>query len=235
MVINGRRQYGPLTQAPSIRRRSSRDVPFCDEAYDEDHIRIHGYHCTNRHHHYNWPSLSTEKYLLVGDSLIKFINRAKHLRVQAFPGARAQGLLNKVCKRQLRVEGYYIILAAIGTNDASDLTMPPRLAAMGIIMLMSQIRAINPMAILVVSGLLIRPKDQGTQVEYRRRLINTIVQQMCKERGYFFFKSWKCLMTGSNVRQRVYARDGIHLNRFGARHLYRRLEGNIRALEWRLN
>jgi lysophospholipase L1-like esterase len=179
--------------------------------------------------------LSTEKYILVGDSLIKFINRTKHTRVQAFPGVRAQGLLNKVIRRELRVERYYIIIVAAGTNDASDLTMPPRLAALGLIMLMANIRGRNPNAIIAFSGMLIRPRDQGTAVEYRRRLINTIVQGMCKERGFLFFKNWTCLMTGSNVRQRVYARDNIHLNRFGARHLYRRIEGNIRSLEGRLN
>ena len=235
MVVNGRRQYGPLTEAPSRMRRSIRDVPYCEDTYDEDHIRNHGYNCTNRHHHYNWPSLNTEKYLLVGDSLIKFVNRTKHTRVQAFPGIRAHKLLNKVIRKELRVEGYFIIIVAAGTNDASDVTMPPRLAATGIIMLMATIRAMNPRALLVFSGLLVRPKDQGTIIEYRRRLINTIVQEMCRQRGFFFFKNWRCLMTGSNIRQRVYARDGVHLNRFGARHLYRRIEGNIRSLEWRLN
>jgi lysophospholipase L1-like esterase len=100
---------------------------------------------------------------------------------------------------------------------------------------MRAIRAINPRALIVFSGLLVRPKDQGTAIEYRRRLINTIVQKMCRDHGFFFFKSWKCLLTGSNIRQRVYARDGVHLNRFGARHLYRRIEGNIRCLEWRLD
>jgi lysophospholipase L1-like esterase len=58
---------------------------------------------------------------------------------------------------------------------------------------------------------------------------------MCNERGYFTIKSWKCLMHGMNVRPRVYARDGLHLNRTGARRVYNCLEGNLTNLEGRLN
>jgi lysophospholipase L1-like esterase len=121
----------------------------------------------------------------------------------------------------------------VGTNDVADITMPCMLAAQGIVMLMSTIHAINPAAVIVFTGLLIRPKDVGTDIEYRRRLVNKIVYDMCTERGYICIKSWKCLMTRSKIRERVYARDGLHLNRTGARHLYKCIEGNITNLEWR--
>jgi hypothetical protein len=108
------------------------------------------------------------------------------------------------------------------------------LAAQGIIMLMVCMMSINPRALIMYSGMLIRPKDLGTAVEYRRKLINKMVKDMCKNRGIIFIKSWRCLMTQSNVRARVYAHDGLHLNRTGARHLYRCLEGNIVNVEGRL-
>jgi lysophospholipase L1-like esterase len=183
---------------------------------------------------YSWPSLSNERYLLLGDSLIKHINHTKHTRVISYPGARAHDLLIKVVRGEIPLARYRMIIGAVGTNDASDITMPPRLAADGIIMVMSRIAVANPRAILIISGMLIRPKDQGTQIEYRRKLINRIVQLKCREKGFYFFKTWKCLMTQSNIRDRVYARDGLHLNRYGARHVWRRLEGNIRSLEGRL-
>jgi hypothetical protein len=175
--------------------------------------------------------MSQEKYILLGDSLIKYINRTKHTRVMAFPGARAHDLMMKIYTGAIRVEQYQIAVCAVGTNDASDTTMPCMLAADGIMMLMSQIAAANPHCILVYSAMLIRPKDLGTSVEYRRRLINSIIQKKCKGAGYYFYKTWKCLMTQSNIRHRVYARDGLHLNQHGARHVWRRIEGNIRALE----
>lgn len=210
------------------------DVPYCREPYDDDHIRLHGYNCVNRHKLYSWPSLSKEKYLLLGDSLLKFINRAKHLRVIAIPGARAHDMLRRVCATQIRIEGYSLIICAIGTNDAADPTMPCKLAAQGISMLMATISSINPDAMVMFSGLLIRPKDIGTHIEYRRMLINKIVTDMCKSKGIRIIKSWRCLMTRSNVRDRVYARDGLHLNRMGARHLYKCLEGNITNVEGKL-
>jgi hypothetical protein len=209
-------------------------VPYCNSPYDDQHIRENGYNCVNRHRLYNWPSLNTQKYLLLGDSLIKHVNRTKHTRVMSYPGARAHDLLLKVCREEINVEGFQMIIGAVGTNDASDTSMPPSLAAQGIVLMMACIAAANPRAIIIISGMLIRPKDQGTVVEYRRKLINRMVELKCRERGNYFFKTWKCLMTRSSIRARVYARDGLHLNRYGARHVWRRLEGNIRALEWHL-
>ena len=102
-------------------------------------------------------------------------------------------------------------------------------------MLMAQIQAINPTAVMMFSGLLCRPKDMGTEVEYRRKLVNQIVFKLCNQRGFFCVKAWRCLMARLNVRPRVYARDGLHLNRTGARRLYNFLEGNITNLEGQLN
>jgi hypothetical protein len=130
--------------------------------------------------------------------------------------------------------GYSLMICAIGTNDASDITMPCKLAAQGIVMLMVSMKAANPEALIMYSGMLIRPKDLGTAVEYRRKLINKMVKEMCIQRGIIFIKSWRCLMTHSSIRARVYARDNLHLNRTGARHLYKCLEGNIINVEGRL-
>jgi hypothetical protein len=156
--------------------------------------------------------LSDEKYLLIGDSLLKFLNRGKHLRVISVPGARAHDLLVKVSTGQLLIGQHSLVIVAAGTNDVADLTMPAKLAAQGIVMLMVQIQALDPTAVIMFSGLLCRPKDMGTITEYRRKMVNQIVFQMCNKRGFFCIKSWKCLMVGLEVRPRVYARDGLHLN-----------------------
>jgi hypothetical protein len=42
-------------------------------------------------------------------------------------------------------------------------------------------------------------------------------------------------MIRSEVRSRVYARDGLHLNRTGDRRLYNCIEGNILNLEGQIN
>ena len=46
-----------------------------------------------------------------------------------------------------------------------------------------------------------------------------------------FIKAWKSLMNGLLIRDRVYARDGLHLNRFGTCFLYRCYEGTIKNIE----
>ena len=184
---------------PSRMHANSRDVPYCKVPYDDEHVRIHEYNCTNKHRIYSWPSLSDEKYILIGDSLVKFLNRGKHLRVVSVPGACAHDLLVKVSSRQIPFNHQSLVIVAAGTNDIADVTMPAKLAAQGIVMLMVQIQAMNPTAVIMFSGLLCRPKDMGTEVEYRRKLVNQIVFQMCNQRGFFCIRSWRCLMIGLNV------------------------------------
>jgi lysophospholipase L1-like esterase len=134
-------------------------------------------------------------------------------------------------KRQIRLENYMIIFCAIGTNDVARPETSATLAAESIMTLMWVIRKCNPTAILVILGMLIRPVDLRTPIEYKRRLVNTIVQRRCRAQGIYFRKAWKCLMSYSNIRRGVYARDNLHLNRMGARYLYEYVEGNITNLE----
>ena len=231
MFNAGMRQYGPLTQKPTKRRENRKEVPLCSQPYDDDHIRLHGYDCMNRHSVYNWPSLNQEKYLLIGDSLIKYINRCKHLRVVSLPGARAYDVFNRLMRRQIRLEHYNMIFCAIGTNDVACPDTSATLVAESIMTLMWVIRKSNPTAILVVLGMLIRPCDLGKPTEYKRRVVNSLVQSRCRAQGIYFRKAWKCLMTRSQVRVGVYARDNLHLNRIGARRVYQYVEGNIINLE----
>jgi lysophospholipase L1-like esterase len=166
----------------------------------------------------------------VGDSIVKFINRGKHLRVMAFPGARSHTIYEKVCSKEIDVALYDLVFVAIGTNDVSDPALTPSMVTTGIMNLMDTIHEFNPQARLVVVGMLIRPKDEGTAIEYQRRLVNNMVQQECKRYGIHYTKAWRSLMNGPALKPRVYAQDGLHLNRFGARFLYRTIEGNIRTL-----
>jgi lysophospholipase L1-like esterase len=151
--------------------------------------------------------------------------------VVALPGARAEDVFNRLMRRQIRLANYQLIICTIGTNDVASKETSATLVAEGIMTLMWVIRRANPTAILVVSGMLIRKADLGTPVEYKRRLVNTIVQRRCRVQGVKFWKAWKCLMTRSEVRRGVYAMDNLHLNRSGARIVYKFLEGNITNLE----
>jgi lysophospholipase L1-like esterase len=186
--------------------------------------------CKSPHYIYDWPALEKERFLLIGDSIVKFINRGKHLRVMAFPGATSHTIYEKICKREIVVEGFDLICLAIGTNDVSNEALAPSMVTTGIMNLMDTIHVFNPEARLVVLGMLVRPKDEGRAIEYRRKLVNNMVQGDCKRYGIHFTKAWRALMNGSYLKPRVYAQDGLHLNRFGARFLYRTIEGNIRTL-----
>jgi hypothetical protein len=225
-----RLRYGPSLAAPRLSKRHGRKMPYCTDPYDDRHIRIHGYSCMNCHTSYSWPALDVEKYLLIGDSIVKFINRGKHLRVMAFPGAKAHTIYEKICKKEIEVAGYDLIFVEIGTNDVSNLELTPSMITCGIMNLMDTIHVYNPEARLVVLGMLVRPRDEGTAIEYRRKLVNVMVKGDCKRYGIHFTRAWRSLMNGLSIKPRVYAQDGLHLNRFGARFLYRTIEGNIRTL-----
>jgi lysophospholipase L1-like esterase len=153
------------------------------------------------------------------------------MRVVAIPGAKAYDIFARLHTKQIRVENYSVIFLAIGTNNLTNMADPPTLIADSIMTIVYFIRLHNPHAMVAVCGMLIRPKDLGTFIEYRRRLVNTIVQKLCRAQGVIFLRAWKVLMTGSQVRSRVYARDGLHLNRTGANVLYRYLKGNLTNFE----
>lgn len=223
--------YGPTTETPRYTRRSSLHTPYCSEPYDEAHLKKWGYGCLNKHRSYQWPALAKEDYILIGDSLVKFVNRAKYMRVVAYPGGTAESVLNKMCQGDFDPSFQQIIVVAIGSNDVANLSHTPREITWDIMNLIDSLRLTNSSAMIAFSGILIRPKDIGTPIEQRRRLVNKLVQWCCNARGVYFMRSWKSLMNGSELKRRVYARDGLHLNRFGARFLYRYLEGNLKNIE----
>ena len=96
------------------------------------------------------------------------------------PGARAHDLLVKISSHQIPVINHSLVIVAVGTYDVADVTMPPKLAAQGIVMLMVQIQAMIPEAVLMFSGL---PKDIGAVLEHRRKLVNELAFKMCNQRG----------------------------------------------------
>jgi lysophospholipase L1-like esterase len=180
---------------------------------------------------YDWPPLGEENYLLIGDSLIKHVNKTKHMRVMAYPGATASTLIRKISEWEIVPDLYTIVIVAVGTNNTANLTEPPREILLDITNLLDTVKDTNPGAMIAYSGMLTRPKDIGTIVEQRRKLLNKQLERACRSRGIYFIKSWKSLMNGLLIRDRVYARDGLHLNRFGTRFLYRFYEGTIKNIE----
>jgi hypothetical protein len=153
------------------------------------------------------------------------------MRVVAYPGGTAQSILGKMCDSKFDPSFQQIIVVAVGTNDVANLTRTPREICWDIMNLIDSLRLTNSTAMIAFSGILMRPKDFGTPIEQRRRLVNKLVEWSCMPRGVYFMKSWKGLMNGHDLRRRVFARDGLHLNRFGARFLYRYMEGNIKNME----
>jgi lysophospholipase L1-like esterase len=138
------------------------------------------------------------------------------MRVVAMPGARAYDVFTRLMRNQIRLDRYAIVFLAIGTNDVDNADSRASAIIEGIMTLVFFIRKHNPTAVIAVSGMLIRPKNLCTPIEYKRKLVNTMVEKMCKRLpGIAFMRSWKCLMTRSGVRAGCYARDNLHLNRTG--------------------
>ena len=223
--------YGPSIELPRGHQRSNLRKPYCKEPYDEVHIKKWGYGCLNKHRTYNWPPMGEENYLLIGDSIVKHVNKTKHMRVISYPGATASTIIRKISNWEIYPDLYKIIIVAVGTNETSNLQYPIQEILVDVMNLLDTIRDTNPSAMITYSGMLIRPKDQGTQIEHRRQLLNKKIEGECKARGMYFARSWKSLLNGLILKDRVYARDGLHLNRFGARFLYRFYEGTLKNIE----
>jgi lysophospholipase L1-like esterase len=153
------------------------------------------------------------------------------MRVMAYPGATASQIIRRISEWEIYPDLYSIVIVAVGTNDISNLEIDTKDVLLDIVNLLDTIRDTNPSAMIAYSGMLTRPKDMGTRVEQRRKVLNKQIQRQCRDRGMYFIRAWRSLMNGMSIRSRVYARDGLHLNRFGTRFLYRMYEGSIINIE----
>ena len=63
--------------------------------------------------------------MLIGDSLVKHLNRAKHLRIRAYPGACTYDIYNRVWSGELDVCWHSMLICAVGTNDLCNLKVQP--------------------------------------------------------------------------------------------------------------
>jgi hypothetical protein len=107
--------------------------------------------------------------------------------------------------------------------------------------LLDTIRARNPSCKLVVSGIIIRPQDEITDVKFtrpgnrflilKRRFTNSVMEPMVEARGGTFLWTWLTLMTGSVAATGLYSEDGLHLNLKGIQKITKYLSKNLdRAL-----
>jgi lysophospholipase L1-like esterase len=148
-----------------------------------------------------------EKYLLLGDSMVRNVGAGKqNMRVEGFPGIIADQLRRVMENRDLGHSDAVVIL--VGTNDIR------RSRNLGYIMgevydLVNTAKTKFPGSRIVLSGVL-----RSKEVTWRRvGAANDRLEWVARCLGATFVdpNSW--------IRELDFGRDGLHLNRNGAREL----------------
>ena len=170
-------------------------------------------------------------YILLSDSIAKHVNRCKHTKVQAYPGATVKKIYHKLLRREISVTGMRLICVHLATNDVCDRSLSPTQIKHQLATLFRLLRFLNPGALLFYSAILIRPKDIGNYREAKREETNKQMEKWCRWTGIMFIKSWKAMLNGFNIRPGVYMKDGLHLTYYGAHQLRKCIEGFFKCME----
>ena len=117
-------------------------------------------------------------------------------------------------KQNVKVGEYRFIVVHLGTNDVSD-GRSADAAADDLRILLEVIRRQNMDAVLLVSGVLYRPKDD--RKTYQR--VNAYNREFKRVCGYFdsvlFLRTQTLFKSGSLLLTQLYDVRGLHLNREG--------------------
>ena len=114
----------------------------------------------------------------------------------------------------IKVEGYQFIVVHIGTNDLSNGRTAVEVS-WDLKELIELIRRSNSGAILLVSGVLYRPKDDRTTFR-KVNEFNVAMKRVCDHfRSVMFMRSHSLFKSGSTLLTQLYDNGGLHLNREG--------------------
>jgi len=116
--------------------------------------------------------------------------------------------------RSIKVEGYRFIVIHVGTNDLSNGRLVSEVS-LDIKDLIELIRQSNQDAVLLVSGVLYRPKDDRTTFR-KVNGVNVAIKRVCdRYRSVLFLRSQSQFKSGSMLLTQLYDNGGLHLNQEG--------------------
>jgi lysophospholipase L1-like esterase len=192
------------------------------EIMDMNHIMLYpgAEDCAAKHSRYVWPAMEHEAALILSDSLLKRIRYLKIATVHAIPGAKIERFTSEIRRGKISVYSQRAILVHLGTNNLSRDTAKEIRDKMET--LIDTIRAKNPSCKILVSGIIMRPQDEKSDIKYtrkgdsslaqKRRDANTLMEGMLRKKRGFLMKSWVPLMTGPIPNPGMYYKDGLHLS-----------------------
>ena len=141
--------------------------------FDEQHLRMTGPICRNKHTLFRWKGNKTRKATLICDSLGKWFRAMANTDTQAIPGINLDRAAQRVLDGTLNVQNYTTILIMIGTNDVEE--YEPTQITDKLAYLIEIIRARNTSAIITYNAIIFRPRDipeQMLEIECMYRLGN---------------------------------------------------------------
>jgi lysophospholipase L1-like esterase len=179
--------------------------------------------CSVKHSRFAWPAIDKEEAVILADSLFKRIRHLKRASVQAIPGGKIERFVEEITKGTIDVSFQRACLIHLGTNNlAKD---SPTVICEKMSTLVECVRARNPTCKIMVSGIIMRPQDEKTDIKYTRkgnptlaetrRKANDAMELMLRGCGGFLLKTWVPLMTGPIANPAMYYEDGLHLSDAG--------------------
>jgi hypothetical protein len=175
--------------------------------------------CKGRHCRYVWPAEQFEEALILSDSILRKVRYLRRTKVYAVPGADLDRLAQEIRRGKVDVSFQRAILVHAGTNNLQ--ANSPQEIRRKTEILVDTIRARNATAKIMISGILVRPRDEVNGGMYTRRghitlalrrQANLLVQRMIQARGDIYLKSWKCVMVNQGPNHLYYHTDGLHLS-----------------------
>ena len=200
--------------------------------YDKSHIEERGYHCGFRHTEYRWPARLERKFMILGDSIVKYINLCDFTEVVSFPGANIESVCWKLRLGNVDLEGIQILILHVGTNDFSN-----DISVEGIIgrfrRLITYLIQRKPELLIGISAVIPRPCDHPDLRE-KLALVNSSLHKLCRENPHTrFLASYRAFIdkTSKETLLNLFAQDKLHLNYAGTEVFKKFLIGNIRSLQ----
>jgi hypothetical protein len=132
------------------------------------------------------------------------------LQIQAIPGLNLSRAHAKMCSNELNTTGFLGLILHVGTCDFDDglspLEIREKMAAC-----LVYLQHAHPRTKLAVALILPRPQDNSVAKEKQRKITNSQLKRLCKEKGVLFANSIDVVRTAKVVDDKLYDDDDLHL------------------------
>jgi lysophospholipase L1-like esterase len=169
--------------------------------------------------------------LIVGDSIIKYLQPIEGVEVCPFPGATIGKINYLVTYGKIKFENADYVILHVGTNNIANGQVPDTILS-DYANLIASIRRIKPNIVIICSAILPRPVDHDV-TDSLIRTVNTGLQvDIAKHLNVKFIRSYRPFCFEGKIKRYLFAKQdgGLHLNNEGAnqlRHFFIRVISNL--------